>query len=140
MVEDGQDNSYTPTISKREVKTTVTVPDRATVVISGLIREDTAKITTKIPLLGDIPFLGVLFRTTSDTKRRTNLLIFVTPRIVTDMTIAEKEKSRLERATSLQGAETALDAPDPAAEKVRKETQAAKKKAAKKSVRRSGKP
>ncbi len=140
VVEDGQDNSYTPTISKREVKTTVTVPDRATVVISGLIREDTAKITTKIPLLGDIPFLGVLFRTTSDTKRRTNLLIFVTPRIVTDMTIAEKEKSRLERATSLQGAETALDAPDPAAEKVRKETQAAKKKAAKKSVRRSGKP
>ena len=140
VVEDGQDNSYTPTISKREVKTTVTVPDRATVVISGLIREDTAKITTKIPLLGDIPFLGVLFRTTSDSKRRTNLLIFVTPRIVTDMTIAEKEKSRLERATSLQGAETALDAPDPAAEKIRKDTQAAKKKAAKKSVRRSGKP
>ena len=143
VVEDTQNESYTPTISKREVKTTVTVPDRATVVISGLIREDTTKIATKVPLLGDIPFLGVLFRSTSDSKKRTNLLIFVTPRIVTDMKLAEQEKARLERATSLQGSETALDEPDPAAEKAREEAAAAKKKAqekvAKKAPRRSGK-
>ena len=143
VVEDTQNESYTPTISKREVKTTVTVPDRATVVISGLIREDTTKIATKVPLLGDIPFLGVLFRSTSDSKKRTNLLIFVTPRIVTDMKLAEEEKARLERATSLQGSETALDEPDPAAEKAREEAAAAKKKAqekaAKKAPRRSGK-
>ncbi len=143
VVEDTQDESYTPTISKREVKTTVTVPDRATVVLSGLIREDTTKIATKVPLLGDIPFLGVLFRSTSDSKKRTNLLIFVTPRIVTDMKLAEEEKARLERATSLQGSETALDEPDPAAEKAREEAAAAKKKAqekaAKKAPRRSGK-
>ena len=143
VVEDTQNESYTPTISKREVKTTVTVPDRATVVLSGLIREDTTKIATKVPLLGDIPFLGVLFRSTSDSKKRTNLLIFVTPRIVTDMKLAEEEKARLERATSLQGSETALDEPDPAAEKAREEAAAAKKKAqekaAKKAPRRSGK-
>ena len=143
VVEDTQNESYTPTISKREVKTTVTVPDRATVVLSGLIREDTTKIATKVPLLGDIPFLGVLFRSTSDSKKRTNLLIFVTPRIVTDMKLAEQEKARLERATSLQGSETALDEPDPAAEKAREEAAAAKKKAqekvAKKAPRRSGK-
>ena len=143
VVEDTQNESYTPTISKREVKTTVTVPDRATVVISGLIREDTTKIATKVPLLGDIPFLGVLFRSTSDSKKRTNLLIFVTPRIVTDMKLAEQEKARLERATSLQGSETALDEPDPAAEKAREQAAAAKKKtqekAAKKTPRRSGK-
>jgi len=143
VVEDTQNESYTPTISKREVKTTVTVPDRATVVISGLIREDTTKIATKVPLLGDIPFLGVLFRSTSDSKKRTNLLIFVTPRIVTDMKLAEQEKARLERATSLQGSETALDEPDPAAEKAREEAAAAKQKAqekaAKKAPRRSGK-
>ena len=143
VVEDTQNESYTPTISKREVKTTVTVPDRATVVISGLIREDTTKIATKVPLLGDIPFLGALFRSTSDSKKRTNLLIFVTPRIVTDMKMAEQEKARLERATSLQGSETALDEPDPAAEKAREEAAAAKKKAqekaAKKAPRRSGK-
>ncbi len=140
VVEDGKDNTYTPTISKREVKTTVTVPDRATVVISGLIREDTAKISTKVPLLGDIPYLGALFRSTSDTKRRTNLLIFVTPRIVTDMALAEAEKARLERATSLQGAESALDEPDPAAEKVREAAERVQKKAAKRHVRRGGKP
>ena len=143
VVEDTQNESYTPTISKREVKTTVTVPDRATVVLSGLIREDTTKIATKVPLLGDIPFLGVLFRSTSDSKKRTNLLIFVTPRIVTDMKLAEEEKARLERATSLQGSETALDEPDPAAEKAREQAAAAKKKtqekAAKKAPRRSGK-
>ena len=119
VVEQGSDTlKYTPTIAKREVKTTVTVPDRATVVLSGLIREDTAKIVTKVPLLGDIPFLGVLFRSTSDTKRRTNLLIFVTPRIVTDLELAEKERARLEHAASLEGATQALD--QPAAEAAQK--------------------
>jgi general secretion pathway protein D len=107
---------YTPTIAKREVQTTVTIPDRATVILSGLIREDTSKLTTKVPLLGDLPLLGWLFRSTSDVKKRTNLLIFVTPRIVTDMQMAEKEKARLERAASLQGAREALDEPSPAAE------------------------
>ena len=66
----------------------------------------------KIPLLGDIPFLGALFRSTSDTKKRTNLLIFVTPRIVTDLELAEKERARLEHAASLEGAAQALDTPD----------------------------
>ena len=136
VVEDTQNESYTPTISKREVKTTVTVPDRATVVISGLIREDTTKIATKVPLLGDIPFLGALFRSTSDSKKRTNLLIFVTPRIVTDMKMAEQEKARLERATSLQGSETALDEPDPAAEKARDQAATAKEKAKQKAEKK----
>ena len=113
VVEQGSDTlKYTPTIAKREVKTTVTLPDRSTVVLSGLIREDTAKIVTKVPLLGDIPFLGALFRSTSDTKKRTNLLIFVTPRIVTDLELAEKERARLEHAASLEGAAQALDTPD----------------------------
>ena len=108
VVDDGGDN-YTPTISKREVKTTVTVPDRSTVVLSGLIREDEAEIVSKVPLLGDIPLLGWLFRSTQKKKERTNLLIFVTPRIVTDMKMAEKERDRLERATGLEGARESLD-------------------------------
>ena len=116
VVEESSDAlKYTPTIAKREVKTTVTVPDRSTVILSGLIREDTAKIATKVPILGDIPFLGALFRSTSDSKRRTNLLIFVTPRIVTDMKMAEQERLRLERATDLENASQALDAPAPGA-------------------------
>ena len=142
VVEESSDAlKYTPTIAKREVKTTVTIPDRATVILSGLIREDTAQIATKIPLLGDIPFLGALFRSTSDSKKRTNLLIFVTPRIVTDMQLAEREKARLERATSLAGAESALDRPDPAAEKAAQKDKGgnASRKAEKKKPRMGGK-
>ncbi len=142
VVEESSDTlKYTPTIAKREVKTTVTIPDRTTVILSGLIREDTSKITTKVPLLGDIPFLGALFRSTSDGKKRTNLLIFVTPRLVTDMSVAEEEKARLEKATSLENATKALDEPypdaDKAAERAAKEE---KKKAEKKRPRVGGKP
>lgn len=142
VVESGDDElKYTPTIAKREVKTTVTLPDRATVVLSGLIREDKSKIATKVPLLGDIPFLGALFRSTSEAKKRTNLLIFVTPRIVTDMQAAEAERDRLERAASLENAAQALDEPDPAAaEAARKEAAEKAKRAEKKKPRRGGKP
>ena len=142
VVEESSESlKYTPTIAKREVKTTVTIPDRTTVILSGLIREDTSKITTKVPLLGDIPFLGALFRSTSDAKKRTNLLIFVTPRIVTDMSVAEQEKARLEKSTSMKNATTALDEPYLDAEKAAQ--QAAdneKKKAAKKKPKVGGKP
>lgn len=139
--ESGDSMKYTPTISKREVKTTVTIPDRTTVVLSGLIREDTSKITSKVPLLGDIPFLGALFRSTSDAKKRTNLLIFVTPRIVTDMKVAEQEKARLEHATSMEGAAQALDEPHLDAEKTaQKSADDAAKRKAKKKPRVGGKP
>ncbi len=76
------DQLYTPTIAKREVNTTVTVPDQTTVVISGLIREDRIQREWKIPLLGDIPYLGFLFRYSSDSRQRNNLMVFVTPRII----------------------------------------------------------
>ena len=70
---------FTPTIAKREVTTTITVPDGDTVIISGLIREDNVTKETKIPILGSIPLLGFLFRHTEEAIERTNLLIFVTP-------------------------------------------------------------
>lgn len=132
---------YTPTIAKREVKTTVTVPDQATVILSGLIREDTSQLRTKVPLLGDIPFIGALFRSTTTVKKRTNLLIFVTPRIVTDMKMAEKEKARLERATSLSGAAETLDEPSPAAEAaVQREAAEKARRAAKKKAKAKREP
>jgi general secretion pathway protein D len=93
--------AFTPTIAKREVSNTVTVPDKATVVISGLIREDTIKEVRKVPLLGDIPVLGVLFRSKSDRKQRTNLLICVTPHIVTSMDEANAMKKELEERSGL---------------------------------------
>lgn len=90
------DMQFAPTIAKREVSTLVTVPDRSTVVISGLIREDKIKRENSIPILGRIPFLGFLFRYTSDATVRSNLLIFVTPSLVTDMEQAEAYKKDLQ--------------------------------------------
>ncbi len=94
---------FTPTIAKREVSTTVTVEDRATVVISGLIREDKINKEFKVPLLGDIPLLGFLFRYSADQVQRTNLLIFVTPRIVRDTAASDEVRTRLQERTSLSG-------------------------------------
>jgi len=102
IVDEGAaDTPFTPTIAKREVSTTVTVPDRSTVVISGLIREDEINEVSKVPLLGDIPVLGWLFRSTAQRKQRTNLLIFVTPQIVTDAGEAEAGRRDLEERTGL---------------------------------------
>ncbi len=73
---------FTPTIAKREVSTTVTIPDGRTIVISGLIREDRINTVRRVPILGSIPLLGILFRHTVDSVERTNLIIFVTPHVL----------------------------------------------------------
>ncbi|HPG00841.1 MAG TPA: type II secretion system secretin GspD [Kiritimatiellia bacterium] len=92
---------FAPTIAKREVSTTVTVPNESTIIISGLIREDRTKVVNKVPILGDIPLLGMLFRNTVDKKQRTNLLIFVTPHIVTDAAEADKMEALLKERSRL---------------------------------------
>lgn len=81
---------FAPTIAKRQVSTTVTVADGKTVIISGLIREDSQKVVQRVPILGSIPILGLLFRHTIDIKQKTNLLIFVTPHVVTSFAAAEE--------------------------------------------------
>lgn len=92
---------FTPTIARREVSTTVTVPDGRTIVISGLIREDRIHEVRKIPLLGSIPLLGILFRHTVDSVERTNLIIFVTPRVMTDAATAQAASETWSRKTGL---------------------------------------
>lgn len=82
VISEGGSNNFTPTIARREVSTTVTVPDGDTIVIAGLTRTDTQQTRKRIPLLGSIPLLGWLFRYDTDQESRTDLLIFVTPRIV----------------------------------------------------------
>lgn len=67
---------------KRSAKTTVVANDRQTIVIGGLISNEDSVTTNKVPLLGDLPILGHLFRSNTRTKKKTNLLIFLTPRIV----------------------------------------------------------
>jgi general secretion pathway protein D len=67
-----------PVFSTREVTTEVTVYDGQTVVIGGLMREDIQKTEDKVPILGDIPLAGRLFRTTADQHIKRNLIMFVT--------------------------------------------------------------
>jgi general secretion pathway protein D len=74
--------STTPTTLKRTAKTTVVVKDNETVVIGGLVGDSTENDTYKVPLLGDIPVLGWLFKTHSTSREKTNLYVFLTPHIV----------------------------------------------------------
>jgi len=71
-----------PVTQKRTVDTTVIVKDSQTVVIGGLIDEATTVNETKVPVLGDIPILGWLFRSKSERNEKTNLYIFLTPRVI----------------------------------------------------------
>jgi general secretion pathway protein D len=70
--------------TKRSAKTSVVVRNTDTVIIGGLIQDRDQITESKIPLLGDIPFLGWLFKTKSTTREKTNLLIMLTPRIIKD--------------------------------------------------------
>jgi general secretion pathway protein D len=73
-----------PTLAKRTAKTTVVAKDQETVVIGGIMQDRSIDNTSKVPVLGDIPLLGVLFRDTSKRTIRTNLLLFLTPYIIRD--------------------------------------------------------
>ncbi|WP_309399813.1 type II secretion system protein GspD [Cerasicoccus maritimus] len=73
---------YQPIFSTREVRTEVTIFDGATVVIGGLTREEIKTIEDKVPVLGDIPFLGRLFMNKGETAQKRNLLIFVTANLI----------------------------------------------------------
>ena len=71
-----------PVINLRSASTVVVTPDGETVVIGGLMENDKATVESKIPLLGDIPGLGVLFRHKQKSNTKTELLIFLTPHVV----------------------------------------------------------
>ncbi|MGQ0644023.1 MAG: type IV pilus secretin PilQ [Elusimicrobiota bacterium] len=73
-----------PQITTRTAETEVLIRDGETLVIGGLIDDQTIETERKVPLLGDIPVLGVFFRSTGDQKIRKELLIFLTPSIVHD--------------------------------------------------------
>ncbi|RII28780.1 MAG: type II secretion system protein GspD [Geobacter sp.] len=70
------------TTTKRSAKTSVVVKDKDTVVIGGLIQDQETETVNKIPILGDIPLLGWLFKTKGKERKKTNLMIVLTPRIV----------------------------------------------------------
>jgi type IV pilus assembly protein PilQ len=73
-----------PTIDTREINTSVLVDNGQTVVLGGIYEVNKSNTISKVPGLGDIPGIGVLFRNTSRTNTKAELLIFVTPRILSD--------------------------------------------------------
>ncbi len=79
-----------PIVNQRQANTTVAVKDGETVILGGIIRSTVTATTKKIPLLGDIPFLGNLFRSTDRSKQKTELLVFLTPRVVRNPEDAKK--------------------------------------------------
>lgn len=86
-----------PIISTREASAFVTIKDKQTMVIGGMIKDDKTETVHKIPILGDIPLLGKLFRRTDTRVEKTELMVFITPHVVyteadADRVTAEQRK------------------------------------------------
>ncbi len=77
-----------PAINTKKVNTEVLVENGGTVVIGGIFTQDEQSEINKVPLLGDIPFIGYLFQNRVKSTRKTELLVFITPKIVTDRSAA----------------------------------------------------
>lgn len=91
-----------PIIDSRKAETNVLVRDGETVVIGGLRKKENTTTINKLPILGDIPFVGVLFKKTVKAKVDTELIIFVTPHIATDVMLTEEETKQLGRVEELR--------------------------------------
>lgn len=93
------------TTTKRSAKTSVVVKDKDTVVIGGLIQDQDQETVSKIPYLGDIPYLGWLFTTKHKERSKTNLMIVLTPRIVRGAQemaeVADSQKQKFSDALKL---------------------------------------
>ena len=103
-------NNLGPATSKRSTKTTVVARDQETVVIGGLMSDRASETVTKVPILGDIPVIGFFFRNTQKDLKKTNILIAITPYVISDLSdlrrVAEKKmrerREFIERYSSLQ--------------------------------------
>jgi general secretion pathway protein D len=92
-----QTSTVGPTTTKRSAKTTVLVKSGDTVIIGGIMQETTLKGESKVPLLGDIPLLGYLFKFSSNSKKRTNLIILLTPTIIQEPGVVSKALEERQR-------------------------------------------
>ncbi|HCL73704.1 MAG TPA: type II secretory pathway, component PulD [Gammaproteobacteria bacterium] len=92
---------YQPIFSTREMSTEVTIFDGATVVMGGLTRDEVKSVNDSVPLLGDIPGLGRLFRSEGETRQKRNLLIFVTANLVSPGGSPARQTYRNVNANSL---------------------------------------
>jgi general secretion pathway protein D len=120
-------NINSPSFSQRNVSTQVTVQDGDTIAIGGIINESNTETSAGVPLLDRIPYLGVLFGTKSNTRKRTELIIFLTPHVIYDTNhVAEATQDLKDKVKGLrklidksdaEKAPTHLTAPPPPVEK-----------------------
>jgi MSHA type pilus biogenesis protein MshL len=96
------DKNTAPILDVRETNTVVTVADGETVFIGGMMQERTQETVKSVPLLGDIPYLGALFRSNEQTKKKTELVILISPRIIRSGEGAEIAVREQERLRNLQ--------------------------------------
>lgn len=76
-----------PAINTNQVTTSALVSNGETIVLGGVFREESTTTETKTPILGDLPYVGRLFKRTANASRRTELLIFITPKIITEINV-----------------------------------------------------
>jgi general secretion pathway protein D len=118
------DNNEVPIISKREIKGLITVEDRTTIVLGGLVETTESKKRDSIPFLGDIPLLGWLFRMDNNQNKRTELLVLITPYVLKSPEEARAETQRLHKHSEMQNtlirgwSDSPLARPDPVLEKL----------------------
>ena len=101
LISTGELTSGLPATYKRMAQTTVIVKDANTIVIAGLIGDDTSDTEYSVPCLGGIPLLGWLFRSSTKKREKTNLFVFLTPRIIENpmeaRTIYQDKKDHIDR-------------------------------------------
>ena len=97
-VKDSKGQAIDLVTTKRSARTSIVVKDKETVVIGGLIQDTEEETVSKVPFLGDIPLLGWAFKTKSKVRKKTNLMILLTPHIVKDAADLA-EMTRVQRMT-----------------------------------------
>ncbi|SFC05860.1 general secretion pathway protein D [Marinospirillum celere] len=108
-VEDSVQGAADLITNKREINTTVMADNDDIIVLGGLIQDEQQEIVRKVPLLGDIPWLGALFRSTSVSTEKRNLMVFIKPQILHDrdaLALASSDKYRYMRAAHLLRSES----------------------------------
>jgi general secretion pathway protein D len=102
----GATQELAPTTLKRQANTTVIVKDGNTVVIGGMIRDDKVENVSKVPIFGSLPLLGPLFRSQSSKSEKVNLLIFLTPHVISSsQQLQDEARDRADKFKNFSGKE-----------------------------------
>lgn len=88
-------------INKREMTASISVPSRSTIVLGGLVQTDYSASNSRVPILGSIPLIGSLFRSEDKSRKRTELLVLITPYVLMTPEEARAETERLHAASNV---------------------------------------